>query len=451
MMKIFRRLVLLLLVIGLAVCVHSCRETVGNSYYIDPSSRSQMEDGSREHPFKSFEKLSQLTLGRGDCILLAGGVEHRGPLSVENVKADKEHPLLIGSYGKGRAVINAGRGTGVRIARSEFVTVRNLSIHGSGYRSEDGNDGSGLHCVASRYMDIDSILCTGFLWNGVLIEDGDHHRVRNVYASKNGYFGINISASDVKKRTQEVYVGYCTAENNPGCYKITDNHSGSGILLAHVSQATVEYCEAMNNGWAMPREGNGPVGIWAFEADHVTIQYCYAHDNKTSAKGKDGGGFDLDGGITNCILQYNLSMNNEGAGYGLFQYAGATTWSDNQILHNVSINDGSKNSHTGIFVWCDAQYESMPMCNTRVSGNKIISSHGSAVHFETGFSRNLLFEGNQFCLTDGSKTFVTGDRTKQDAIFRGNDSIATYQPTQWETPAKVELQDIKSVVERISL
>ena len=89
----------------------------------------------------------------------------------------------------------------------------------------------------------------------------------------------------------------------------------------------VEYCEAMENGWDMPRPGNGPVGIWGYEADHLTIQYCYSHDNKTSPNGYDGGRFDFDGGITNSVMQYNLSMNNEGAGYGLFQFGGAGAWS----------------------------------------------------------------------------------------------------------------------------
>ena len=47
-------------------------------------------------------------------------------------------------------------------------------------------------------------------------------------------------------------------------------------------------------------------------------------------------------------------------------------WSDNEVRYNISINDGSKNSHAGIFVWCDEAYRSEPLRNTRVCGNKII-------------------------------------------------------------------------------
>ena len=59
------------------------------------------------------------------------------------------------------------------------------------------------------------------------------------------------------------------------------------------------------------RGRNGPVGIWGYESDRLTIQYCFSHDNKTSPEGLDGGGFDFDGGITNSLMQYNLAMNNE--------------------------------------------------------------------------------------------------------------------------------------------
>lgn len=458
-----RKLLYLLLPV---LCAHlySCQVKVGTNYYVNPDSDSQMEDGSRENPYKSFSKLSQITWEKGDTLFLAGGVEHRGPLSIEGVKAEKQHPFVITSYGEGNAIVNAGQGTGVSVLGSEYVSIGNLVIYGSGYREQDANDGSGLHCKDCHFVNVNHLECSGFLWNGLLIENGSDYHVTNVYAHENGYCGILVTASDSKNRTRNVYIGSCVAENNPGCYRITNNHSGSGILLGQVSGATVEYCEAMNNGWDMPRGGNGPVGIWAFEADHVTIQYCYAHDNKTSATGKDGGGFDFDGGITNCVLQYNLSMNNEGAGYGLFQYEGGTMWSDNEVRYNISINDGSKNSHAGIFVWCDEAYRSEPLRNTRVYGNKIISCHGGAVHFETGYSQELRFDGNQFCLTGGNKNFITGDNTKYDAHFQGNnywvegstvqpkepqDSTATYQLIEWEKPEKIKIKELKSLIEKM--
>ena len=79
-----------------------------------------------------------------------------------------------------------------------------------------------------------------------------------------------------------------------------------GTVLFNVARATIEYCKAAENGWDMPRKGNGPVGIWcACNADRVVIQHCISHHNKSP--GLDGGGFDFDGGVTNSVMQYNYS------------------------------------------------------------------------------------------------------------------------------------------------
>ena len=137
---------------------------------------------------------------------------------------------------------------------------------------------------------------------------GKNLRVTNVYAHDNGFSGINVESDGQDsgglegsgaKSFRNLYIANCVADNNPGCPEVKNNHSGNGILIGGVTNGTIEFCEAMNNGWDMPREGNGPVGIWAYQSDSITIQYCYSHDNKTSEIGKDGGGFDFDGGITN--------------------------------------------------------------------------------------------------------------------------------------------------------
>jgi len=255
------------------------------------------------------------------------------------------------------------------------------------------------------------------------------------------------------------------AENNAGNPAILDNHSGSGILVGHVTNATIEYCEAMGNGWDMPRPGNGPVGIWGYESDRLTIQYCFSHDNKTSPEGLDGGGFDFDGGITNSLMQYNLAMNNEGAGYGLFQFGGATEWNNNIVRYNVSINDGIKNSHAGIYVWCDPYNKDVPLCETKVHDNLIISNQGYSISFNTGFSSGLEFANNTFILTNGGVEHLHGDETKEMAIYKGNrfwsetagqkgerqprvpqDATANYEAVGYNLPVSVDILRLKEII-----
>jgi hypothetical protein len=226
-------------------------------------------------------------------------------------------------------------------------------------------------------------------------------------------YGTDGSAFKTVKR---VYIENCIAENNPGCPTVTDNHSGNGILLGGVSNGVIEYCEAMNNGWDMPREGNGPVGIWAYMSDSIVIQHCYSHHNKTSPKGKDGGGFDFDGGMTNSVLQYNLSAYNQGGGYGMFQYAGATEWSKNIVRYNISYNDGIKNGKCGIFMWCDPA--ATPMKQLMAYNNTIFSDQGYAINFDPGNYADFVFENNIFLLTVASDRFIGGLFT--GAIFDRN-------------------------------
>jgi len=220
-----------------------------------------------------------------------------------------------------------------------------------------------------------------------------------------------------QKTFHNLYIANCVAENNPGCPAVLNNHSGNGILIGGVTNGTIEYCEAMNNGWDMPREGNGPVGIWAYESDSVTIQYCYSHDNHTSEKGMDGGGFDFDGGITNSVMQNNFSTNNEGAGYGLFQYKGASVWKNNIVRNNISYNDGRKNGQAGFLMWIEnGLTESISDC--QIYENTVVNCYGHAVNIYQGNYPGFNFRNNLFYLTAHSLSFVTGNYT--GAVFTKN-------------------------------
>src|SRR5438132_12105869 len=65
----------------------------------------------------------------------------------------------------------------------------------------------------------------------------------------------------------------------------------------------------------------------------------------------DGGGFDFDGGVTESVLQYNYSAENDRAGYLVYEFAGAPfRVADNVVRFNVSENDGRKNGYAGIYV-----------------------------------------------------------------------------------------------------
>ncbi|MFV0268799.1 MAG: right-handed parallel beta-helix repeat-containing protein, partial [Draconibacterium sp.] len=205
-------------------------------------------------------------------------------------------------------------------------------------------------------------------------------QITNVNAHHNGRTGIWISANQEQGKSQKIYLGYCTANDNAGDPTAFTNHSGSGIIVSQTDGALIEYCSASNNGWDMPRKGNGPVGIWAHDANNIIIQYCIAYNNESARGAADGGGFDLDGGITNSLVQYNYSYDNNGAGYGLFQYAGTTVWENNTIRYNISYNDGEGNENTGIYIW-SAEPQKDFLRNCKIHNNIVINELGSAIKY----------------------------------------------------------------------
>lgn len=169
----------------------------------------------------------------------------------------------------------------------------------------------------------------------------------------------------------------------------------------------------------MPRIGNGPVGIWAYEADSVTIQHCLSYKNKTSKGGADGGGYDLDGGVTNSVVQYCMSYGNQGSGYCIFQYWGATPWFHNIFRYNISENDGTvSDSQAGLYVWNSSDDEKQ-FYDCEVYGNIIYNSKVAAISFsEKSESKGIHMYNNIFV---GRDTLIKGKDKIGDVKYWGND------------------------------
>ena len=319
------------------------------TYYLD-------SDGDDRHPgtaptaaWKTIERANQAALHAGDSILFAGGQTFKGTLHLARESTgSRDAPIVLSSSGTARAPIDAGAGDGLDLDGCAFVTIKDLDFHGCGRK--DGSDGSGIRLNSTRDVIIDEVSVSGFRLAGIQTSGDTATRLGHVSATDNGFAGI--AAGDGPHPVRDLYVGYCTADNNPGDPKNKTNHSGNGILACGVQDGLIEYCEASNNGWDMPRKGNGPVGIWGCESDRLVIQHCISHDNKSP--GDDGGGFDFDGGVTHSVLQYNLSYHNAGCGYLLCQYPGAPPWKDNVIRYNISFEDGRQNLHAGLGLWLGA-------------------------------------------------------------------------------------------------
>jgi hypothetical protein len=324
--------------------------STGVTYYINAIAGDDVNVGtSPRQAWKTIGRVNRARFAPGDRILFSTAHRHQGTLQFgHETSTQTSRPITIASYGRGRATLDGGAGDGIRLMDCGAIRIINLNVVGSGRKN--GSDGAGISLLRTHDVGIDNVNVSGFRIAGIATGGDVNSRITHVYAHENGAAGITTDSGygDVP-RTRNLYIGYCRADNNPGDPKNLTNHSGNGIVVGGADGGMIEYCEASNNGWDMPRDGNGPVGIWGWNSDRLTIQHCISHDNKSP--GTDGGGFDFDGGVTNSVLQYNLSYHNMGCGYLLCQFPGAPPWQNNVMRYNISINDGTKNFHSGIGLW----------------------------------------------------------------------------------------------------
>ena len=439
----------LLFIFSSCFMIMGCQQNLTATYYISPSGNDSHSGTSPQTAWQTIDKVNALDLKPGDKVLLQGGHEYHGNLllTAEDAGTPKQ-PVVIGSYGTGRARIKAGDGSGVTVRNASGVVVENLIVMGEDYKT---NVGSGIKIVNElpnnqklEYIRVHNVETSGFgrkknpvpegmqTPNGCGIFVGGNAsdksksgyndvRITSCITYRNEFYGILTTGywqdDPDTYANSNVYVGYCKMYDNPGDPEYRENHSGSGILMEDVDGGVIEYCEAYNNGYDCG-PGAGPVGIWAAVANDVIIQYCESHHNRTGGRW-DGGGFDFDGGTTNSILQYNYSHDNDGAGYLIYSYKNAPHTFDNNIVrYNISVNDGQKNNYRGIRLGTGSPEED-PIHNTQIYGNTIYSSISSAISFGRKGIYNTKVCNNLFITADNQK-LVRGNPDKSMAIFAGN-------------------------------
>jgi hypothetical protein len=308
------------------------------SYFVSPAGDNNNDGRSQSSAWKTIDKVNSADFGAGDSLRFEGGKTFTGSIGFDASDAGEAgSPFVVGSFGTGRAVIS-NSGTALSVNGTNYIVVNNIDFVGPGYNV---GSGSGVTFSASNHAIIDHVDITGFRSRGLRLSGSSNCRITYVNARRNGLVGIEVAGA-----SNNGYMGYCKAIDNPGDRAITGNWSGSGILLISGPKNWVcEYCETANNGWDQGTgHGNGPVGgPWTWEVDSILMQYCIAHDNKTTTG--DGGGFDLDGGTSNSTYQYCYSYGNVGGGFLVMTGASTspatgTAGANCTIRYCISENDG---------------------------------------------------------------------------------------------------------------
>ncbi|GAB2478346.1 hypothetical protein GCM10011375_18770 [Hymenobacter qilianensis] len=420
-----------IILLQLLICFLS-HSLSANTYYVSPYGDDNASGTSVSTAWHSLNRVNAGKYQPGDRILLAGGETFKGNIWLRgNSQGTAEKPIIISSYGHGNATIESGAAFGFYGYNMAGIELRRLNFVGSGRLT---NKDSGIQFYLDsanttlNHVRLDSIDVSGYQSTGIIIGSWNGNsgynnvRITNSKAHANGEAGISSYAENIGAHTNW-YVGNCKAFDNSGREDITHHNTGNGIVLSGISGALIEHCEAYNNGWLNSYPNGGPVGIWGWNCNNLVIQECESHHNR-SGMNHDGGGFDLDGGCTNSVLQYNYSHDNDGAGYLIAQYPGAPPLTDVTIRYNISVNDARRYNQGAIQLWSSGDNGGIQRAsihnNTVYLAPPANGSHPKAVYVMSGGVSDITFQNNVLHTTDGIPVISIEGAATNDVRFQGN-------------------------------
>jgi hypothetical protein len=264
--------------------------------------------------------------------------------------------------------------------------------------------------------------------------------IQNFNASSGSYIGGDTGTGGWANILIQNFVIAGTANDGIGVYgsggagvKVHSNItvqngsiSGSGLsgcYLGNVSGGLISNVVAHGCGAASTV---GPVGLWTYESDSVVIKFCESYSN-TSGNTTDGDGFDIDGGCTNCVIEYCYSHGNLGAGFQCWNYAGVT-WNNNTIRYCISENNSSGASSSFYGEITVGYISGATGCtNALIYNNAIYNSLAGSRHLvtmQTGalitghFANNILYSASNTGL-------VYSIANSSSMLFTGNDYFAS--------------------------
>ena len=330
-----------------------------STYYVSSLGDDANSGATIATAWRTINRVNASTFLPGDRVLFEGGQTFSGGIWLQaSSQGTPAQPIVVSSYGPGMATIASGTSFGFYANNNAGIELRRLRFAGDG-RLNNTNSGVIFFIDALnthlQYLRLDSLEVSGYQKTGITISSWNGAsgyadvRVTACVTHANGEAGLASFSQDLGAH-QNWYVGNCKAYDNAGRADVTTTHTGNGIVLSGIDGALIERCEAYNNGWLNANPSGGPVGIWGWCCNNLVIQNCESHHNRSGTT-HDGGGFDIDGGCTNSVLQYNYSHDNEGPGFLLAQYPGAPAMHDLIVRYNVSENDARRNNQGALHVW----------------------------------------------------------------------------------------------------
>ncbi len=405
---------------------------LATDYYFSPSGNDSSNGTSTSTPWKTVSKINNVDLNAGDHVYFQSGQTFATSSAINLVNGDSGtavSPVAFTTYGgSSPATINvtSSGSNGIYGYNVSGISIANLIITGQGSPTGDTIVGIQFYSDGKSgtqtYVHIDSVDVSRF-GRGIVIGSANNAvisdvRVTNASVHDNKYDGM-LTYSQSSPTITNVYVGHSRFYNNTGVPGLNKN-SGSGLIMGGVDGGVLEYSTAYNNG-SLADANEGPVGLWAYQAKNLIFQFNESYGNKTGGPA-DGGGFDFDGGVSNSIMQYNYAHDNDGAGYGFYQYSPAGPWTNNIIRYNIGQNNARKNGYGEVTFWNN--YTGIN--NAQFYGNTFYTSPTSSlkpaiVTFFTANAAPGLVMRNNIFYTTGDSPFVYDPYGQSNSTYQAND------------------------------
>jgi hypothetical protein len=331
------------------------------TYYVNSERGSDTNNGlSPDAPFRTIARVNQLQLDHGNYVLFAAGQTFEGTLTLNGKTGNPlaTDPVLVATYGADttRAIIRPAAGSAAAISIADFpgIDVRNFVLDGSLGSALGVNITATNPSTAVKYTHLTALEAKNFNDYGIFVYADRGQGLEDIVINRcvthdNGQAGISSYADPYPSHLLKNFtVRNSWAYHNQGVPGNTATNTGSGIVLEGIDGGLIEHCRASDNGAKNAHRGGGPMGIWCYDSHALVIQFCEADHNKRSLDA-DGGGFDIDGGSADCAIQYCFSHDNEGEGYGLFEFGSPSPYHNNLIRFCISDRD-----REGISIWANS-------------------------------------------------------------------------------------------------
>ncbi|MFI8521904.1 right-handed parallel beta-helix repeat-containing protein [Streptomyces sp. NPDC085481] len=443
---------MLLLVTGCDVLpgvYRPARPATGGPYtfYVSPEGDDDNDGMSAEKPWRTLDHANGARFRPGDRLRLEGGERFPGSLTLEEGEAGSaKKPVVIESYGTGRATIAPRGRSGITVHDTGGVEIRNVALVGDRTSLREGAGIAFRNTLpGGRRLDhvrVTNVEASGFQ-NGISVgaeEDAaggfSDVRITDVSVHHNleaglVFYGPEFVAAHPAYAHEKLRIDRVKAYANAGDPHNRARNTGSGIALGSVRDATVVRSVAHDNGSASaPDAEEGPEGIWAYDSTRVVLENNRSYRNRTGSR-VDGGGFGLDNNVSFSVMQYNLAYGNDGPGFLVYSGHPTGAHRNNIVRFNMSWDDARKlPEYGGIVAYgtrmknLDIYHNTVVMRTEELPSAQVAGTRPPALRLRDGM-RDVRVHNNIFATDGGPLVDAQSGYGIGTLRLQGNDYYST--------------------------